>query len=276
MTSSSDKSGARPGVYSRFIPREELNGFAAWTPGNFGGAPAAHRSGGSPPEPKAPPPVQRRATDNPEESAAFEARRRAEALALEAAHAEAVRQARDGGYQDGYRDGLSALENFKHSFAAQTSAQVDAVVQQLQTQLDELQRDLAQRVAGIALDVARHVVRSDIQADPRLVLAVTQEALGALLNSARHVSVRLHPEDQALVAEGCADLLADRGARLVADAQIERGGCLVESDIGVVDAQVAVRWQRACATLGRAEAWKVVDVPDAGDALDAADAGGAA
>lgn len=270
MTNSSDKAGAaRPGgVYSRFIPREELNGFAAWTPGNFGGTPAAHRTGGSPPEPQ----VKRRATDTPEESAAFEARRRAEALAREAAQAEAVQQAREGGYQDGYRDGLSALENFKHSFAAQTSAQVGAVVQQLQTQLDELQRDLAQRVAGIALDVARHVVRSDIRTDPALVLAVTQEALGALLNSARHVTVRLHPEDQALVAEGCADLLADRGARLVADAQIERGGCLIDSDIGVVDAQVAVRWQRACATLGRNEPWPKEDAPKE----EAPDAGAAA
>ena len=39
-------------------------------------------------------------------------------------------------------------------------------------------------------------------------------------------------------------------ARLVADPNIERGGCLVESDLGTVDARVATRWARAMAALG--------------------------
>lgn len=256
-----DRTGARPGgTYSRFIPREELNGFAAWNPGQVAGQ-VAHRTGSQPP-PAPPPPVQHRASDSAEERAAFEARRRAEITAREAAQAEAVRQAREGGYHDGYRDGLSALENFKHSYAAQTSAQVGAVVQQLQAQLDALQRDLATRVAGIALDVARQVVRSELQAAPALVVAVTQEALGALLTRAGHVSVRLHPADVDLVAEGCAGLLAERGARLVADAQIERGGCQVESDLAAVDARLSTRWARACATVGRPDTpWPE---PDAG------------
>jgi flagellar assembly protein FliH len=84
---------------------------------------------------------------------------------------------------------------------------------------------------------------------------VAHEALSALLVTARHVSLRLHPEDQALVASGAAEALAARGARLVADARIARGGCLVESDIGSIDAQVATRWQRAAATLGQESSW---------------------
>jgi flagellar assembly protein FliH len=266
-----DRTAGRPGnTYSRFIPREELNGFAAWNPGQVAGQ-VAHRTGSQPPP--APPPVQHRANDSAEERAAFEARRRAEIAAREAAHAEAVRQSREGGYHDGYRDGLSALENFKHSYAAQTSAQVGAVVQQLQAQLDALQRDLATRVAGIALDVARQVVRSELQADPALVVAVTQEALGALLSRAGHVSLRLNPADVDLVAEGCAGLLTERGARLVADAQVERGGCRVESDVATVDARLSTRWARACAAIGRAETpWPE---PDAGLTDDLPPADGA-
>jgi flagellar assembly protein FliH len=237
-------------VYSRFIPREELGGFAAWQPGSFGDDPAL--------KPRAAPPVPDPETlrREAERAAQAAARRAAEAVAqAEADRLAAIEQARHGGYHDGYRDGLSALENFKQSFAAQTSAQVTAVVQRLQEQLEGVEQNLAQRVAGIALEIARQVVRSELSVHPERVVALTQEALGVLLVSARHAVLRVHPDDHALVAEGCGEALAARGVRLLADAQIEAGGCLLESDIGAVDARVATRWQRAAAALGREQAW---------------------
>jgi flagellar assembly protein FliH len=65
----------------------------------------------------------------------------------------------------------------------------------------------------------------------------------------------VHPNDQPLVAQGAAEVLTARGARLLADGSIARGGCLVESDIGVIDAGIAARWRRAAASLGCEEAW---------------------
>jgi flagellar assembly protein FliH len=35
---------------------------------------------------------------------------------------------------------------------------------------------------------------------------------------------------------------------------VARGGCLIESDIGAVDARVATRWERATAAMGMASA----------------------
>ena len=45
------------------------------------------------------------------------------------------------------------------------------------------------------------------------------------------------------------------GARLVNDAGITRGGCVIESDIGVVDASIETRWRRAAAALGVERPW---------------------
>ena len=44
---------------------------------------------------------------------------------------------------------------------------------------------------------------------------------------------------------------AARGARPPAAPQIERGGCLVESDVGSVDARVETRWAQAAAAFGQ-------------------------
>jgi len=258
MTNSSDRSDRsdrgserRPAaVYTRFIPREELTGFAAWQLGNFGDDPE-RKPRGAPPPPD--PETLRRQAE-----AAERERLRQVQLAADRAEAEriaALEQSRQGGYHDGYRDGIEALEAFKVNFTAQTTAQVSALVQRMQTQFDAIEQDVARRVAGIALEIARQVLRSELHAHPDAVVAVTQEALGQLLHSARHVALRVNPQDHELVASGCAEALDARGVHLIADAGIEPGGCLVESSIGEVDARVATRWARATAALGREEPW---------------------
>lgn len=247
MTSSSDRPTPRTGSsYARFIPREELEGFSAWKPGSFGDDPSLK------PKAAAAVPDAETLRRQAEELALAQARRAEEARQLaEAARVQALQEAREGGYHDGYRDGLEALDNFKRSFATQTSAQVGALLQQFQQQLDGVEQHLAHRVTGIVLEVARQVLRSELLLRPESVLAVTQEALGSLLTSARHVVLRVHPDDHALVADGCAELLAARGARLQRDVQVQRGGCLVESDIATVDARVETRWHRAMVALGQ-------------------------
>jgi flagellar assembly protein FliH len=223
--------GGKPASpYARFIPREELDSFAAWKPGSIDGA--------------------------EDRAAAFAARRPAEPVKTpEQLVAEQLNAARQGGYHDGYRDGMAALDSFKQSFAAQTTAQVGALVQSYAGQMDNLQQDMANAVAVAAVALARQVVRSELAARPEQVAAVAEEALETLLLSARHVTVRVHPDDHALVAQGAAETLAARGARLLPDAAVTRGGCLVESDIGIIDASIETRWRRAAAALGSEAEW---------------------
>ena len=64
------------------------------------------------------------------------------------------------------------------------------------------------------------------------------------------------------MATAAAVVLAARGARIVSDAAVSRGGCLVESDIGVIDASVESRWRRAAASIGCDEAWIEAPAPE--------------
>jgi flagellar assembly protein FliH len=96
---------------------------------------------------------------------------------------------------------------------------------------------------------------------PELVAVVATEAVDTLLLSARHITVRVHPDDHALVAQGAADVLAARGARLLSDADVLRGGCLVESDIGVIDATLEARWRRVAASVGCEQEWEGDEPP---------------
>ena len=278
----------RAGVaYTRFIPREELQGFSSWMPGAFAEAPtisqpaqpgAPHAAvrpraeGERPPGPPLPPwPVsdafsggapidttpQAAAAPaaapppDPDWQAALAAQR-AELLADAQQQAAAARQQ---GYQDGYRDGLVALESFKESFATQTSSQMARVLQALDDDLGRLEQEMATSVARVATELARQVVRSELAVRPGLVAQVAREAVNAVLMSARHITVLVHPDDHALVAQGSEEALAARGARLLAQPTMARGGCRVESDAGVIDAQVATRWAQATQALGSGVEW---------------------
>jgi len=213
-------------AYARFIPREELDGFAAWQPGTFG-------SEQTPPE-----------ASKPETGA--------EAEAQKAAQLQAARRA---GYADGYRDGLAALEGFKATFTQQVSVQLGTLVDSFSAQLDALQSHMADAVARSATALARQVVRQELLTHPEHVASVARDAIEALLQNARHVRVRVNPDDLSLVAQGAADVLRARGAQLVADDAIARGGCEIDSDIGLVDATIEARWRRASAALGSELPW---------------------
>lgn len=244
MTSSKFKNvpppegGAKASAYARFIPREEISSFEAWNPSALADIDPQASAGMPTAEPEAP------------------------TLSVAEQLAAQLRAARQGGYQDGYRDGLSALDGFKQSYAAQITAQLGRLVESHGSQLDSLQQQLAQAIAVCATSMARQVVRSELAVRPELVAAVAQEAVEALLLSARHITVRVHPDDQPLVAQGAADVLEARGARLIPDASIARGGCRVDSDIASVDGSVAARWRRASAALGSDTEWTEAE-PDA-------------
>ena len=214
MTNSSDRGGA-PSHYARFIPREEIDGFAAWRPDAFG--------------------------DSANTRPATDAQRSAEQQSL-----------RQAGYQDGYRDGLAALESFKQTFAQQMAAQLAPLVTGLDQALGELEHQIAQSVARTATALARQVVRSELVTRPELVAHVAAEAVNAVLLSARHIRIFVHPDDLPLVQAGAGDALASRAATLQVDATLARGGCHVESDLGSIDARIDSRWAKAAAALGQA------------------------
>jgi flagellar assembly protein FliH len=170
-----------------------------------------------------------------------------------------VKDSRQSGYQDGYRDGLAALESYKATQSAQMAAfmsdQVGALVADLHQRLEQLEAQLSGRIAGVALELARQVVRSEITQRPELIVQVAEDAMAALLASARDVTLRMNPEDLRVAQGSLEDVLATRGARAVADPHVAPGGCVVESDIAVVDASVQARWGRAAAAMGSAMPW---------------------
>lgn len=275
--------GSTASSYTRFIPREELGSFAAWSPDslqspdNVKPAPGESPAGGGVHKPsfaervnaqtQSMKPGSAAATGKTAQPAADNAARsvkpatapRAEPPVPTVSTEQVAKEARQSGYQDGYRDGLAAMESFKQTQTAQMAAfmseQVGGVVAEMHLRLDAIEQQLSGRIAGVALELARQVVRSEITLRPELVVAVAEEALSTLLDTAKSVTVRMNPQDLALTHGLLDEKLQARGARAIADPSLTPGGCQVESDIAAVDASVEARWQHAASAMGLKLAW---------------------
>lgn len=96
-------------------------------------------------------------------------------------------------------------------------------------------------VAAVALEVARTIVGEALALRPELVVALARRALERV-RSRREIALRVHPDDAPLVQAALPRLAAllerSPGLTLREDPGLCRGGVVVETETGRVDARV--------------------------------------
>ena len=126
-------------------------------------------------------------------------------------------------------------------------------------QLQQSEQAIAQGVLELACELARQVLRQELSVNPNVLLPVVREALSLLLTDSKSAVVRMNPLDLEVLEEPLRAEFSSLSLTLLADARVDRGGCLVESAGTVVDATVEKRWIRATATLGLSVPWQESD-----------------
>jgi flagellar assembly protein FliH len=100
----------------------------------------------------------------------------------------------------------------------------------------------APEMVRLALEIAEKIVYHTVAALPEVVASVLQHARQEVTD-ARHIRIRLNPADYELLAEIRPDLLAfgndsGRAIEVITDEDLSRGGCRLETEMGVVDATI--------------------------------------
>lgn len=235
MTASS-KPPAKPSPHSRFIPREEIAAVAAWS---FSAMDVGHA---------APPPAPVEAEPAPTPAADLEQLLQA---AREQAYAEGFQHGHDAGSQD-TRD---ALEATVRRSAEETAVRMGQLLHSMGDQLIASEQRIARQILELSCDIARQVVRQELKVNTRHLRAVIGEALEQMVEDGLPATVRMHPQDLALMKGALIETLGESAPELVADADISPGGCLVQSPSSVVDATIEKRWARAIGNLGLSLDW---------------------
>jgi flagellar assembly protein FliH len=152
----------------------------------------------------------------------------------------------EAGRAQGHADAMRAVQQER----ATDLKRIEALLAHFQASLQDVTAKAADAVLDLALDVAGQILRREVQAHRDAALPAVREALALVIEAHAHPTVRLAPVDFAVVREA---LRADgmyQGCRFIADAQVQPGGCRVESPHGEVDGSLATRWRRVVQALG--------------------------
>lgn len=181
-----------------------------------------------------------------------------------AAELEAIReQARAEGYAEGLEEGRAAGHAAGHAEAfeagrVEAAAELQslrAVAASFSSALAQADETIAADVLDLALHLARSMVRTAFDVRPELIIGIVREAIEYLPVLQQPAVLALNPEDVDIVRAGLADELDKGGWRVVADPQIARGGCKVDTASNQIDAQAAARWNRLTHALGKNVEW---------------------
>jgi flagellar assembly protein FliH len=158
---------------------------------------------------------------------------------------------REAARAEGYAAGLAAGK----AKAEQACGQMKQLVESFDNTLDNLDFHLADMVLELALDVARQVVAGELAVRPQHILDVVNLALKQMAETSRGARLLLNPDDAALVRPYLDQVLDKNRLRVVEDIRIVRGGCLIETPQGDLDATLASRWRQVVQVLGSNKNW---------------------
>lgn len=163
-----------------------------------------------------------------------------------------VRQeAYEEGFKTGYVDGMGRAEQQLDAERTQL-LQMSANFQQALAMQDV---NIAESVLSLALDLAKAMMKTKLQADPQAVIPVVLDAMHYLSQVKQPARIIVNHEDAKVLRSHIGEELREQGWQLVEDAQIERGGCLVETAENQIDATNEMRWKRLVQGLSRFDDW---------------------
>jgi flagellar assembly protein FliH len=173
---------------------------------------------------------------------------------LAEARAEAE-QIREAALQEGYAQGRAeALEALEPALSALASAAA-----QVQSEAQVAAEELERRAVELGLALAQKVLAGALAVQPERVVDSVQGALRGIVERER-IIVLVNPDDLEIVRGAIDELQASLGGIehcvVESERRVARGGCIVRTPVGDVDARIETKLERAsevvATALGRA------------------------
>lgn len=164
-----------------------------------------------------------------------------------------IQSAYDRGFNDGKQvaTGTMMVEIQKQQ---ETLKNFDSNVTNLQLQFAELMLQAEDSIVTLALDLAKNIVQESLKENKSVVVTQARKALQAL-HGADSVVIRINPVDLDALELAQSTLLADPmqmpKVKLESDYTVEEGGCIMESQLGTIDAQIKTQFEKLAEKLRR-------------------------
>ena len=145
---------------------------------------------------------------------------------------EAAEKQRQNGYDTGYQDGL-----------AQTTELLMKARMEQEHFLKNSNRDLM----DLAFKIAEKIIGKQLEIDPDSIISIVKQAMQTVRQT-KQLTIRVHPDDAKRLKANEEELQEALGRQrfldVVEDKKVQQGGCIIESEIGTVEAQLNTQLER--------------------------------
>jgi flagellar assembly protein FliH len=181
----------------------------------------------------------------------------------------AIQNARDQGYKEGFTQGESAAREKAAKEYNDTISDLQQKIHDFCAQIDNSKKNIFANAHSLLLafcyEFAKKVLHTEVSVNPDIILPVLQKALSYITDRERLV-IRVAKDDWETVSKR-KDFwmpVAEKLESIVIepDERIERGGCIVESNSGVADARLGVRFDELKEVVSKAWESMIPDDPD--------------
>lgn len=174
-----------------------------------------------------------------------EAQQRAiELISDAAAHAQEIEDtARAAGFESGQADGQAAAGAEVEEMLATMRGLVDVA----RAERHKIVEGAEPEIVRLAMALAEKIVHQQISLDAGVVVSMARAAIARLVNR-ETVTVRVNPADIETVREHKERMMANTDVehlRVVEDQRVDRGGVVMETESGTIDAKITTQIREA-------------------------------
>jgi type III secretion protein L len=152
---------------------------------------------------------------------------------------EIVRKAREqseelrkSGYDAGYQEGI---------------AQTVELMTKARMEHEQFLKNANRDVMDLAFKIAEKIIGKQLETDPETIIGIVKQAMQNVRGS-KELTIRVHPDDAKILRTNHEDLNEALGRQriidIVEDKKVTPGGCIIESEIGTVEAQLQTQLER--------------------------------
>ncbi|MBR5401133.1 MAG: flagellar assembly protein FliH [Treponema sp.] len=153
-------------------------------------------------------------------------------------HNEAQTTGYDKGHQEGYEKGVAEVERLID--------RMHRILEAVMQRREEILADTESQIVELVILMARKVIKILSENQKNVVMANTLAALKKV-KTRGEVTLRVNLEDVKLTSENAQEFINHveniKGITVLEDSSVERGGCIVETDFGAIDARISSQLQ---------------------------------
>jgi len=156
--------------------------------------------------------------------------------------AQDLEEIRKAAYLEGVEKGKKEGKSLALKEQQKITANLNKVLQNAHHRASNFDQQICEQLVEITISVAKQVIRRELITEPEQIMAVIREAIASLPSSSEKLMLKLHPDDAALVREIYhLDKEPDRTWKIFEDPGLQRGGCIINSESSVINADLDAR-----------------------------------